>query len=149
MQWPIIPIKNLTSLFPLIFLSKHICLYALCRIKLILGIIWPWNQHFKLKNQRNWIKQVLMIKFLSGINCILLHRPKKLTFVQILCSHGNVLLKNCTKRGLVLSKWLKPYYIEEFILFNMILNFRTISHQLNSAKSIFFLCLLLFIYYKF
>ena len=37
------------------------------------------NQHFNLKNQRNWIKQVLMLSFLIGIICILLHRPKKLT----------------------------------------------------------------------
>ena len=66
MQWPIIPIKNLT----------------LGRIKWILDIIWPLNQHFNLKNQRNWIKQVLMLKFLMGIICILLRRPKKLTLVQ-------------------------------------------------------------------
>ena len=35
--------KNLTSLFLLIFLSKHISLYALGRRKWILGIIWPLN----------------------------------------------------------------------------------------------------------
>ena len=80
MQWPIIPIKNLTSLFPLIFLSKHICVYALGRIKWILGIIWPWNQHFNLKNQRNWKKQVWMWIFLSGVNCILMHCTKKETY---------------------------------------------------------------------
>ena len=79
MQWPIIPIKNLTSLFPLIFLSKHICVYALGRIKWILGIIWPWNQHFNLKNIRNWKKQVWMLTFLIGIIRILLHWWKKLT----------------------------------------------------------------------
>ena len=82
----IIPIKNLTSLFPLTFLSKHISLYALGRLKWILDIIWPLNQHFNLKNQRNWIKQVLMIKFWSGINCILLHWPKKLTLLTNLLS---------------------------------------------------------------
>ena len=81
MQWPIIPIKNLTSLFPLIFLPKHICVYALGRIKWILGIIWPWNQHSNLKNQRNWKKQVWMLNFLIGIICILLHWWKKLTLV--------------------------------------------------------------------
>ena len=81
MQWPIIPIKNLTFLFPLMFLSKHISLYASGRLKWILDIIWPSNQHFNLKNQRNWIKQVSMLKFWSGIICILLHRPKKLTLV--------------------------------------------------------------------
>ena len=53
------------------------------RLKWILDIIWPLNQHFHLKNQRNWIKQVLMIKFLSGINCILLHWPKKFTVILI------------------------------------------------------------------
>ena len=74
--------NNLTSLFPLNFLSKHISLYALGRLKWILDIIWPFNQHFNLKNQRNWIKQVLMINFLIGINCILLHWPKKLTLVK-------------------------------------------------------------------
>ena len=79
MQWPIIAIKNLTSLFPLIFLSKNISLYALGRLKWILDIIWPLNQHFNLKNERNWMKQVWMLKFWSGINCILLHWPKKLT----------------------------------------------------------------------
>ena len=83
-QWPIIPIKNLTSLFPLIFLPKHICVYALGRIKWILGIIWPWNQHFNLKNQRNWKKQVWMLNFLLGIICILLHWWKKITLVSIL-----------------------------------------------------------------
>ena len=79
MQWPIIPIKNLTSLFPLI--PKHICVYALGRIKWILGIIWPWNQHFNLKNQRNWKKQIWRLNFLIGIICILLHWWKKLTLV--------------------------------------------------------------------
>ena len=63
----------------MVFLSKHISLYALGRLKWILDIIWPLNQHFNLKIQRNWIKQVLMLKFLSGINCILLHWRKKLT----------------------------------------------------------------------
>ena len=71
--------KNFTSLFPLIFLSKHISLYALGRIRWILDIIWPLNQHFKLKNQRNWLKQVWMWKFWNVINCILLHWRKKLT----------------------------------------------------------------------
>ena len=79
MQWSIIPIKNLTSLFPLIFLSQHISLYALHRLQGILDIIWPLNQRFNLKNKRNWIKQVLMLKFWNGLICILLHRPKKLT----------------------------------------------------------------------
>ena len=79
MQWPIIPIKNSTFLFPLIFLSKPICVYALGRIKWILDNIGPWNQHFNLKNQRNWKKQVWMLNFLIGIICILLHWWKKLT----------------------------------------------------------------------
>jgi hypothetical protein len=78
-QWPIIPIKNLTSLFPLIFLSKHISVYALGRLKWILDIIWPLNQHFNLKNQRNLKKQVWMLSFLIGIICILLHWWKKVT----------------------------------------------------------------------
>ena len=79
--------KNLTSLFPLIFLSKHISLYALGRFKWILDVIWPLKQHFNLKNQRNWIKQALISKFLNGMNCILLHWPKKLTseFGTALC----------------------------------------------------------------
>ena len=52
------------------------------RLKWILDIIWPLNQHFNLKNQRNRIKLVLMLTFLIGIICILLHRPKKLTLEQ-------------------------------------------------------------------
>jgi hypothetical protein len=64
---------TLISLFPLIFLSKHISLYALGRLKWILDIIWPLNQLFKLKNQRNWLRQVWMWKFWNVINCILLH----------------------------------------------------------------------------
>ena len=83
MQWPIILIKNLTSLFPLIFLSKHISLYALRRLKWILDIIWPLNQYFILKNQRNWRTTFLMLSFLIGIICILLHIPKKLTLVKL------------------------------------------------------------------
>ena len=71
--------KNFTSLFPLIFLSKHISLYALGRIRWILDIIWPLNQHFKLKNQRNWLNQVWMWKFWNVMNCILLHWYKHLT----------------------------------------------------------------------
>ena len=73
--------KNFTSLFPLIFLSKHISLYALGRIRWILDIIWPLNQHFKLKNQRNWLNQVWMWKFWNVMNCILLHWYKHLTLV--------------------------------------------------------------------
>ena len=76
MQWPIIPIKNLTSLFPLIFLSKHISLYALGRLKWILDIISPLKQHFNLKNLE---KTSLNVKFLIGIICILLHWWKKVT----------------------------------------------------------------------
>ena len=82
MQWPIIPIKNLTSLFPLIFLSKHISLYVLGRLKWILDIVWPLNQHFNLKNQRNRRTTFFMLRFLIGIICILLHRPKKLTLTN-------------------------------------------------------------------
>ena len=79
MQWPIMAIKNLTSLFPLIFLSKHINLYALGRLKWTLDIVWPLNQHFNMKNQRNWRTTFFMLRFLIGIICILLHRLKKLT----------------------------------------------------------------------
>ena len=74
--------KNFTFLFPLIFLSKHISLYALGRIRWILDIIWPLNQHFKLKNQRNWLNQVWMWKFWNVMNCILLHWYKHLTLVH-------------------------------------------------------------------
>ena len=73
--------KNFTSLFPLTFLSKPISLYALGRIRWILDIIWHLNQHFKLKNQRNWLKQVWMLKFWSVINCFFMHWTKKLTSV--------------------------------------------------------------------
>ena len=52
--------KIFSSLFPLIFLSKHISLYALGRPKWVLDIIRPLNQHFKLKTQSNRLKQVLI-----------------------------------------------------------------------------------------
>ena len=76
--------KNLTSLFPLIFLSKHINLYALGWLKWILDIVWPLNQHFNLKNQRNWRTTFFMLRFLIGTICILLHRPKKLTLALLI-----------------------------------------------------------------
>ena len=37
------------------------------------------NQHFMLKNQKNWLKQVSMLKFWSVINYIFVHWTKKLT----------------------------------------------------------------------
>ena len=81
----------ITSLSPLIFLLKHISLYALGRLKWILDIFWPFNQHFNLKNQRNGIKQVLMINFWNDINCILLHWQKKTTLHLHLCgSEGTI-----------------------------------------------------------
>ena len=49
---------------------KHISLYALGRLKWILDVIWHLNQHFNLKNQRNWIKQVLMLRFLMSITSL-------------------------------------------------------------------------------
>ena len=61
---------------------QNTSLYALGRIRWILDIIWPLNQHFKLKNQRNWLKQVWMWKFWNVINCILLHWRKKLTLAE-------------------------------------------------------------------
>ena len=36
----------------------------------------------KLKNQRNWLKQVWMLKFWSVINCIYVHWTKKLTLAS-------------------------------------------------------------------
>ena len=71
----------ITLLFSLIFLSKHISLYAIGRFKWTLDIIWNLNQHFKLKNQRNWLKQVWMLNFWRVINCIFVHWTKKLTLV--------------------------------------------------------------------
>ena len=38
---------------------------------------------FNMKNQRNWIKQVLMLSFLIGIICILLYWWKKLTLSRL------------------------------------------------------------------
>jgi hypothetical protein len=75
----------------MIFLSKCSSSYALGRLKWILDIIWPLNQSFNLKNQRNWMKQVLVLNFLIGIICILLHWWKKLTLIDILpwCSFWN------------------------------------------------------------
>ena len=45
----------------------------------ILDIVWPLNQHFNLKNGRNWRTTFFRLRYLIGIICILLHRPKKLT----------------------------------------------------------------------
>ena len=131
MQWPIIPIKNLTSLFPLIFLSQHISLHALGRLKWVLEIIWPLNQHFNLKNQRNWIKLVLMLRFLIGIICILLHRPKKITLVNPLpfisimlcwvCSVAFVVL--FATKQLDMCTWSNnfPVFVDEFPAFYKIM----------------------------
>ena len=49
-----------------------------CIRQWMLVIIWPLDQHFKLKNQRNWLKQVWMLRFWSVINCIFVHWIKKL-----------------------------------------------------------------------
>ena len=43
--------------------------------------MWPLNQHFKQKTQRNWLKQVWMLKFWSVINCCFMRWTKKLTLV--------------------------------------------------------------------
>ena len=71
------------------YFYQHISLYALGRPKWILDIFWPLNQHCKLKNQRNWIKQVLTLKFWSVINWIFVQWTKKLT-----------IFTHVTKRGL-------------------------------------------------
>ena len=52
----------------------------------ILDSSWPFKYHFKLKNQRNWLKLVWMLKVWSVINCIFVHWTKKLTFKCI--NHG-------------------------------------------------------------
>ena len=57
-------------------------MHLLGRIWWILDIIWPLNQDFKLKNQRNWLKQVWMLKLWSEINCFFMHWTKKLTLAQ-------------------------------------------------------------------
>ena len=56
--------------------------FALGWLKRILDIIWPLNQHFKLKNQRNWLKKIWVLKFWSVINCIFVHWTKKLTLSE-------------------------------------------------------------------
>ena len=81
----------------MIFLSKHISLYALGRLKWILDIVSPLNQHFNLKNQRKWGTTFLMLRFLIGIICILLHRPKKLT---LLFCMQNILLRFLMNKSL-------------------------------------------------
>ena len=105
--------KNFTSLFPLIFLSKHISLYALGRIRWILDIIWPLNQHFKLKNQRNWLNQVWMWKFWNVINCILLHWYKHLTLIRVFfscstCGFTNSQFSIHNQKNSWESEFLKP-----------------------------------------
>ena len=86
----------------MIFLSKHISLYALGRIRWILDIIWPLHQNFKLKNQRNWLKQVWALKFWSVINCFFMHWPKKLTLVFFF--QGSLSLHTAVITRLLLSK---------------------------------------------
>ena len=49
------------------------------------AIIWHLNQNFKLKNQRNWLKQAWMLKFWSVINCFFMHWTKKLTLLYYFC----------------------------------------------------------------
>ena len=43
---------------------------------------------FTLKNQRNWLKQVKMLKFWNVINCVFVHWTKKLTLVNNLKVHS-------------------------------------------------------------
>ena len=70
-----------------ISIKTHQFLCVSGRLKWILYIIWPFNQHFKLKNQRNWLKQVWMLKFWSVINCIFVHWTKKLTLALFCFVH--------------------------------------------------------------
>ena len=58
---------------------KFVCIR---QIRWILDIIWPLNQTFKLKNQRNWLKQVWTLKFWSVINWFFMHWTKKVTLVE-------------------------------------------------------------------
>ena len=68
------------------FCDHSMILWEMAGDLLTSGSFWPpplhrlgLNQHFKLKNQRNWLKQVGMLKFWSVINCIFVHWTKKLT----------------------------------------------------------------------
>ena len=68
--------------------------YMLTRAELLITlcyeipcIIWPLNQNFKLKNQRNWLKKVWMLKFWSAINCFFMHWTKKLTLVMMITTY--------------------------------------------------------------
>ena len=85
--------------------------YNMTLSKFYVCIIRPLNQHFNLKNQRNWIKQALMLKFLCGINCILLHWPKKLTLepvcLPLVMMQLNVYQKGNDRSGKVFENKLK------------------------------------------
>ena len=97
--------KNLSSYFHWYFYQNtSVCnLYALVRIKWILDIIWTLNQHFNLKNQRNW--KVWMINFLSRIICILLHWWKKLTLSMVyIFDASNLSIKDRVSWTLTLIK---------------------------------------------
>ena len=109
-----IPFKNLTSLFPLIFLLKPISVYALGRLKWILDIIWPFNQ-------RNWIKQALMINFLNRINCILLHWPKKLTLSEGLpvIHHSWLINPSDTKTSIFLHTYIEDVWTQVELKLNL------------------------------
>ena len=112
-------IKNLTSLFPLIFLSKYINFYALGRLKWILVIIWPLNQHFKLKNQRNWLKQVWMSKFWSVINCFFMHWTKKLTLLINQPSFRETLVDMCNTISSAFDNIQKDWVIKKNVVFTI------------------------------
>ena len=105
------------------FLSKHNTLYALGRPKWILDIIWPLNQHFELKTQRNWLKQVWMLKFCDVINCIL-------------CTHQrNLLLSDLTQYCFnTMKKSLVVFSQDYFILYNLIIAWRLLDQKCKSCN---------------
>ena len=79
------------------------------RLKWILDSIWPLNQ-------RNWIKQVLMIKFWSGIFCILLHWPKKLTLTNTFCSSFLAQTRSVWKEIWIMKLSCENWPIKDFIM---------------------------------
>ena len=78
---------------------------------------WHLNQYFKQKDQRNWLKQGLMVKFWIVINCISVNWTKKLTFEELFVHRMFSRKTDCEFR--CLSKQFFCYKIRENEEFEM------------------------------
>ena len=90
-------------------------MYSLGRLKWILDIIWPFNQHFNLKNQRNWIKQVLMIIFFEWYQLHLTALTKENYFRYILLSKTVRTCFDLCFNTLIKAKWISRLLFKDRI----------------------------------